>query len=322
MNGIRAFGENVLREIKKGSKAVWKGMKAAFSLHPVWVFLLVLASAALLIYAFAIPGAIPVISYAGYTVSAYTLVLVCIRMPKLVRDVKNSLYKNKYSNRFLTDTKLRTEIFLYLGCGVSILYAVFKFAAGVYYRSVWLGALAVYYLILCFMRLALMKRYRRNLLYEDAREQRLFGLKSYRFCGILMFALNTAISGLVIQLIWQGQTYEYPGFLIYAMAAYAFYCVGMAVRNMAKHRKLETPILAATKMLSFACALMSMLALQTAMLTQFGAGQVNFARLMNSLTGGAVCLLIFGLAVWMVKRANRELRKLQQINNENTRQQE
>lgn len=80
---------------------------------------------------------------------------------------------------------------------------------------------------------------------------------------------------------------------------------------MAKHRKLETPVLAAAKMLSFACALMSILATQTAMLTQFDSSGSNFPRIMNAITGSVVCFLIFGLAVWMVHRANKEMKKME-----------
>lgn len=279
-------------------------------LHWIPTLLLVIASAVLLIYAFAMPDANPVIAYAGYFISAYTLAVVCASLPSILLKMKQSLYANTYSEKFLTDKKLRTEFFLYLSCGFSIFYAIFKFSAGVYYRSTWIGAVAVYYIIISLMRFGLMKRYRYNLQYEDEREQRLFGLKSYRFCGVLMFLLNIAVTGLVIQLIWKRETYRYPGFLIYAFAAYSFYCIGMAVRNMAKHRKLETPVLAAAKMLSFACALMSILATQTAMLTQFGDGNMDFARFMNAATGSVVCLLIFGLAVWMVQRANKEMKKL------------
>ena len=299
----------------KGCANVWnaylkKPMLKILRLHWIPTLLLVIASVALLVYAFALPDANPVIAYAGYFVSAYTLAVVCVSMPKIYRTAKQGLHSNAYSEKFLTDKMLRTEFFLYLSCGFSIIYAVFKFSAGVYYRSVWIGAVAVYYIIVSLMRFGLIKRYRYNLQYENEREQRLFGLKSYRFCGILMFVLNVAVTGLVIQLIWHGETYRYPGFLIYAFAAYSFYCIGMAVRNMAKHRKLETPVLAAAKMLSFACALMSILATQTAMLTQFGDGNTTFPRIMNAATGSVVCFLIFGLAVWMVRRANKEIKKL------------
>ena len=293
------------------NKYLKKPVLKALRLHWIPTLLLIIASAVLLVYAFAVPDANPVIVYAGYFVSAYSLVVVCVGMPKIIWKVRRSLYANAYSKKFMSDKKLRTEIFLYLSCGFSIFYAIFKFSAGVYYRSVWIGAVAVYYIIVSLMRFGLIKRYRYNLQYEDEREQRLFGLKSYRFCGVLMFMLNVAVTGLVIQLIWHGETYQYPGFLIYAFAAYSFYCIGMAVRNMAKHRKLETPVLAATKMLSFACALMSILATQTAMLTQFGDGNTAFARFMNAATGSVVCFLIFGLAVWMVRRANKEMRKME-----------
>ena len=299
----------------KACAGLWKNylkkpVLKVLQLHWILTLLLVIVSAALLIYAFALPSANPIIAYLGYFVSAYTLAVVCVSMPKIIKSMKKGLYSNTYSEKFLTDKKLRTEFFLYLSCGFSIVYAIFKFSAGVYYRSVWIGAVAVYYIIVSLMRFGLIKRYRYNLQYEDEQEQRLFGLKSYRFCGVLMFVLNVAVTGLVIQLIWHGETYQYPGFLIYAFAAYSFYCIGMAVRNMAKHRKLETPVLAATKMLSFACALMSILATQTAMLTQFGDGEEQFTRIMNALTGSTVCLLIFGLAVWMVLRANKEMKKM------------
>lgn len=189
-----------------------------------------------------------------------------------------------------------------------MIYAVLKFLAGIYFRSVWIGAIAVYYIILCLIRFGLLKRQRSVKKYSEE-EQRRYGLKSYRFCGCLIFLLNVAVCALVVQMVWQNKSYSYPGFLIYAFAAYAFYCLIMAIRNMAKYKKLEQPILSAAKMLSFACALISILAMQTAMLTQFGNGQENFARLMNSLTGGSVCLLIFGMGIWMVRRANRELQK-------------
>ncbi|MBO5177964.1 MAG: hypothetical protein J6K04_08130 [Lachnospiraceae bacterium] len=312
--GFAWFGKQCAR-FGRWCASLWKEhlqapVLKALQLHWIPALLLVIVSAALLLYAFAWPDANPVIAYAGYFISAYTLAVVCFRMPKIIKGMKKVLYSHAYSEKFLTDKKLRTEFFLYFGCGFSIVYAIFKFTAGMYYRSVWIGAVAVYYIIVSLMRFGLIKRYRYNLQYEDEREQRLFGLKSYRFCGILMFVLNVAVTGLVIQLIWHGETYQYPGFLIYAFAAYSFYCIGMAVRNMAKHRKLDTPILAAAKMLSFACALMSILATQTAMLTQFGDGQEMFARIMNAVTGSVVCLLIFGLALWMVRRANKEMRKM------------
>lgn len=286
---------------------IWRICKKFLFIHSVIIFFLVNISIVLLVYSLGYPDANPIIAYISYFLSAYTLTVVIIKLPPIIKKIKSGLYGNKYSGRYLTDSLLRAKISLYTGFCVSIIYACFKLGMGMYLRSVWLGAVAVYYIILTVIRFGLLKRYRRSTKYEDIAALRLYGLKSYRFCGILMFLLNIAVSGLVIQMIWKNESYKYPGFLIYATAAYAFYCLTMAIRNIIKYRRMEQPILSAAKMLSFACALMSMLAMQTAMLTQFGHGQENFARLMNSLTGGTVCLLIFIMAVWMIRKANREI---------------
>lgn len=279
--------------------------------HKALLVLFVLITIPLLIYSLGYPGANPIIVYASYFFSAYTLIVFVIQMALLIKWVKRGLYANRYSSRYLSEPMLRAKLSLYTGLGINILYAVFKFLAGLYYRSVWLGAIAVYYMILSVLRFGLVKRERYLAKQEESPEKRLYELKGYRFCGYLMFLLHIAVAGLVIQMIWQNKSYSYPGFLIYAFAAYAFYCFGIAMKNMIKYRKLEEPLLAAAKMISFACALTSILAMQTAMLTQFGNGQEFFARLMNSLTGTAVCLTVLLLSIRMVRRAGREIRKVE-----------
>ena len=59
---------------------------------------------------------------------------------------------------------------------------------------------------------------------------------------------------------------------------------------------------------SLATACMSIYALQSALIVQFGEGDVQFQFLLNSLTGFAVCLFIFLLAISMIKGANKEIK--------------
>lgn len=280
--------------------------------HKALIVLFVLVSIPLLIYSLGYQDANPIITYASYLFSAYTLTVFVVQMPPLIKWIKRGLYANRYSSRYLSEPLLRAKISLYAGLTINVLYAVFKFLAGMYYRSFWIGAIAVYYVILSIIRFGLVKRERKLSKQEPSKEKRLHELKSYRFCGYLMLLLHVAVAGLVIQMIWQNKSYSYPGFLIYAFAAYAFYCFGIAIKNMVKYRNLEHPLLAAAKMISFACALTSILAMQTAMLTQFGNGQENFARLMNSLTGGAVCMMVFILSLRMIRRAGREMKKVEE----------
>ena len=62
-----------------------------------------------------------------------------------------------------------------------------------------------------------------------------------------------------------------------------------------------------------AAALVSMLSLETAMLTQFGDANdaPYFKQAMNAATGGAVCVIILGMAVFMTLQSTRQLKKLQ-----------
>lgn len=39
----------------------------------------------------------------------------------------------------------------------------------------------------------------------------------------MMFGLKAAMSGMVVQIVWQNHSYEYPGIMIYLFVLYAFY---------------------------------------------------------------------------------------------------
>ena len=291
----------------------WKkiGLQLLFP-HWLLVILLVFISTVALIHIFLNGLTMSIIGYISYVVSFYALVIVVARIPRIIKYFKSGLYANKYSNRYLTDAELRNKISMYRGFAINAVYSILKLSASIYYKSIWLGGIAIYYIVVSVMRLWLLYRAQFGRKLDDSKEQRRKDIKSYRLCGYMTFLLNIAVSGLVVQLIWRNETYSYPGFMIYAMAAYVFYRVIVAVIDMAKYRKMNAPVLSAAKMLSFACALMSLLALQTAMLTEFGTGEMMFNQIMNSLTGTVVCLLIFMMAIWMIKRANKELRLLEE----------
>ena len=113
MESFLAFWKKVWQGICAGlwNRFLKKTVVKMFRLHWIPTLLLVIASVVLLVYAFALPDANPIIAYAGYFVSAYTLAVVCVSMPKLIKSMKKGLYSNAYSQKFLTDKKLRTEFF-------------------------------------------------------------------------------------------------------------------------------------------------------------------------------------------------------------------
>ena len=91
---------------------------------------------------------------------------------------------------------------------------------------------------------------------------------------------------------------------------YTFYAVISAVFNIIKYRKYNSPVLSAAKAISFTTALVSVLSLQTAMLTLFGEEGDMMRQKYNGITGACICVIILIISVYMFVNANRELNKI------------
>lgn len=264
------------------------------------------------------------LAYLSYMMSAYALVITFTsvshvnRLMKAVRaDIKKRPLMEKLSNtslgsRFLGDVRFRTEISLYLGFLINLLYIVMKMASGIYYHSVWFVSVALYYILLAVMRFLLFRRGKTRTDENHLEAE----LKRYRMCGILLLLMNQALIGIVVFMVHQNKSYDYPGVLIYAMAAYSFYCVIVAGVNVIKFRRHGSPVLSAAKVISLVSAMVSILSLETAMVTRFG-DQDDFAfrQIMTGATGGGVCTLVLGIAVYMIVKSSLQLKK---INNTET----
>ncbi len=227
------------------------------------------------------------------------------RIIKALRDfvfstrIYGALESNRFTRTFIHDISFRGTVSLYQGLVINTLFAVFKLVTAIYYRSVWFGAISIYYFMMGFMRLALVHGMNAaQKLRDNGKTMREY--KSYRICGIMMFLLNSGMAGMAVQMIRDNKYYEYPGVVIYLSAAYTFYTLTIALINLFKSGRLNSPILSASKALNFAGALMSIFVLQTALIARFGDDDALFRQVANSLMGAAVCLTTFGIAVFMI----------------------
>ena len=295
----------------KWKEVLWKMLFPS----TIIIFLLFNASAVLLLYAFLGKNCPDAVAYFSYAFSAYSLVVVCVRMPRIVKSVKQSLYANRYMNKYLTERELRIRISLYGGLVLNICFAIFKIVMGVLYQSKWLFAMAGYNTILSVMRFILVYRDRvaqKEQFKEEAEwERRVRGLNSYKVCGWLMLLLNLAISVIVAIVVLDDQPISYPGFMIYAIAAYTFYCMTMAIINMVRYWHRDNPVFAAVKRIEMAKALVSIFTLQVAMMTQFGSGDVMVNQVANGATGFAVGLIINIMAILMLTGVKKDYKLIQ-----------
>ena len=121
--------------------------------------------------------------------------------------------------------------------------------------------------------------------------------------GILLLVLNFALTGVILLTIAQDTARRYSEIVVISIATYTFYKIIMAVVNMVKVRKTQSPVLITIRNIGTADALASMLTLQATMLASFqGKGGLDANR-MNAITGMVVCVLILALGVSMIHYA-------------------
>lgn len=290
-------------------------LKKIFKLPPIPTILISVPSYALVIFVLANNVENMAISYAAYTLSAYAMIITITGMAGIVRLIRHGIENHPFVKKALSipllekyfkEVEFRTETSLYQGLFINLLYIALKLGSGIYYRSIWFGSLAVYYLLLAIMRFSLLHHVR------NRKDDGVSEWKRYRFCGIILLFMNQALAAIVVIVIRQNKGFEYAGFLIYAMALYAFYAVITSVINVVKFRKYGNPVMSAAKVINLTAALVSMLSLETAMLAQFGEDDVMFRQIIISATGAGVCVIVLGMAVFMIAKSTKVLKNINQ----------
>ena len=288
-------------------KVLKKMGKALLFPHPACMALLVVLSASMLIYSFVFLEQLGIVNYVSYFLSAYSLVLLCIRTPQMIRFFRSMTKSNRYIYRYITEPQLRVNISLYSSLAINTAYVVMQLGLGFYHRSVWFYSLAGYYMVLAVIRFFLL-RYTRS---HTASEDVWIELLHYRLCGVLLLFMNLVLSVIIIYITLQNRGFRHHYITTIAMAAYTFFSLTMAIINVIKYRKWKSPALSAAQAISLAAALVSVLTLETAMLTAFGEeGQENFRLIMTGATGVCVNLLIFAMAIYMITSSTKRIKAM------------
>lgn len=251
------------------------------------------------------------LSYISYALSAYSLVILSTGLPSIVRTFRrrireHPLMKKPLVRLYFTEPLFRVKLSLYSGLLINLAYILVKMVTGIYYRSLWLIALAGYYILLAVTRLFLASygfkhTFGKNIVHE---------LRRCRLVGIVLLVMNQSLMVIVVLVVRQNRGFEYPGLLIYAMALYAFYSVTVAIINIVKSRQNGSPAASAARAINLVAALVSMLSLTTAMLAQFGDGNARFRQVMTGAVGGGVCTLVLCIAAFMIWESTKQLKKL------------
>ncbi|MDO4537450.1 MAG: hypothetical protein Q4B54_04755 [Coriobacteriales bacterium] len=230
-------------------------------------------------------------------------------MGKIVDKAKAVEQAKKVMNSYRSDLWFRAEASVYMSCGVNVTYSMYQALIGLTRKSAWFDALAIYYILLTLTRVLMLHYIRHEA--EDGREE----LRRYRKCGAMMLVLTLPV--LVIGLLLNNggsAAKEYPGHMVFVVGVFTLYTLVMSARNLWVYRKLESPLISASKSVNLAASLVSLYAFQAALFAEFRTIiRPSVITLFNVLTAAAASILVFYMSMHIIVRASRALRGKEDI---------
>ena len=253
--------------------------------------------------------------YVLYAVTAtmltYFVYTMVIFAPKMKAGIIRSMQKHNFTNKLLKDYGYRTIVFSIFSFILNVAYIAFVLVMAIMSKTAWYFTITVYYIVLAFMK--------GNVFHS----KRKYGTEikeatALRFSGIMFVVLTVVFSGVMVLIYKANHYFEYAGLLIYAVAAFTFYKLTLAIINIFKARKHDSLYIQNIRNINLANALISIIILQVAMFQAFSpSSNLSFA---NALTGAGVSAIILFLGIWMIVKANKRLKGLKE--NEQTKENE
>lgn len=282
--------------------------KALLFPHLGIMIILIPVAVVFLVYAMVFVGTESIMSYASYVLAAYTLTVWCLKIPSIIRFFKTFKEENKYVRRWREDERLRVNVSLYGSLAWNIAYAVFHLCLGLYHHTFWFYSLAGYYVSLAVMRFFLVRHTSAHRPGERMREE----LDKYRVCGWIFLVMNAVLTLMIFFMVYWGRTFIHHEITTIAMAAYTFTSFAVAIVNIVKYRKYNSPVYSASKAISLAAACVSILTLESTMLTTFGGTTMDAFthKMMLGVSGGVISAFIVVMAIYMIIQSTTKLKAL------------
>lgn len=269
------------------------------------LLLLLPGATALLLWTMLFFGARSIPAYISYVLATYTLTVVCLRIPRIVHRVQRLQQQNPYLQRWRKDPRLRVNLSLLGALLWNTGYAALQLGLGVVHRSFWFYALAAYYFSLAWIRFFLIRYSSRNKPGADLTAE----WRRYRACGWVFLLMNAAISGMIFYMIARERTVQHHFITTIALAAYTFFTFTKACIQLKKYRRYQSPVFSAAKAVSFTAACVSMLTLESTMLTTFQSAEMTATvqKRFLSISGFCVAALILAMAIYMIVQGTKQL---------------
>lgn len=286
-------------------KTIWSKIKTP---HGIWLALFyvffALITAGTLVLVILVPKQ-TLLHYLLYVLAAlaltYFVYTMVIFAPKIKNNTIRFLQSHKFTNKVLEDYGYRTVVFAMISFIINMAYISLILVMAIMSKTAWYFTITAYYMVLAFMK--------GNVFYS----KRKYGsevkqARALRFSGIMFVIMTIVFSGVIVLIYKANHYFEYAGILIYAVAAFTFYKLTLAIFNIFKARKQDDLYIENIRNINLASALISIIMLQVAMFQAFSPEHnLGFA---NALTGAGVSAIILVLGVLMIIKSNKRLNAL------------
>jgi len=271
--------------------------------HPIVILFLLPIATLCLVFSLIYLHSTSIFAILSYLLSFYVLTVISIRIPKIAVIFKRVKKENKYIKKWFSDAHLRVYISLCCSLIFNVLFASFQLALGIYHNSFWFFSMFSYYLILAGLRFYLLKHVKKY----KTNEKMEIEAKKYVLCGWLLLMMNVVLAVIVFFMVYWNRTFTYHMITTIALALYTFLALTFAIINLVKYKKYKSLIYSAVKNIALIVGLVSMLILETTMLTTFGEGDVFLRQILLIVTGTVIILVATIISINMIIKGNKKI---------------
>ena len=259
--------------------------------------------------------------YLAAVLLAYAIYALVRFVPRATAAVSSFVKKYPLLGKWMGTYEARTLLFAACSFVINVGYVVLNIVMAALMSSIWYAALAAYYFALGALRYAVLFGTRKAK--KNAQTERGLAaekLRIYRNCrialliieGVFMFAVAQFVlsgGGSIAELAAQNMR-TYTMITMISSAAFTFYKMTLSIVNLVKVHKMTDPELWALRNINLAAALVSLLALQTTMTLFLSQPLTREMSVFNGIVGLVVVLIVAGLGIVMIIRANKKKKLL------------
>lgn len=175
-----------------------------------------------------------------------------------------------------------------------------KLVLGIVIFSPWFIVTAIYYLLLCGARGQLLWRFRQTRTIENPIERFEKQFSVFRHSGVFICLIGISYFFICLRMYFWGEANTYPFYIIYGVAAVAFYKTGMSIYGMAVSKQIKNPLLTTMKIIALVDSLVSIVAVQCALIAMEESAET--ATRSSALLGAGFSVVFLGIGIYMLLR--------------------